>query len=255
MIFPSSFRKALESLRNDYTNGSMIIAKNGVNVFFNTIEALQIFDEENINYIAQAIKETKPTMSALDNAIDLCKYELSRKKNHYSLNELKMRNVKELETQSSNCIHSAINYIENIFSKPISIATCSYSSTFLALAKEMKELTIVKEIYVLESIWNKISHSQNTIKKLHENYNTAYEISLTELNVAKQHIDCAIIGADRVLQNGSVINGLPSESLAIALENHTPLFVLAEKIKYSNKLIIEDGFEIVHSKYIKAIFS
>ncbi len=225
---------------------------------FSTITKLGIVSPPDvvnrINSIASAIKGTKPTMSALENTIDLCKKEFADNKSFLSLNQLKSMVLNELENQTSNCISSALDFFLNLNTKPLNIITCSYSSTFIALANKLNDYALIDRIFVLESKWKSIIHSQNTIEKLRNNNINAYEICANELKEVEQLIDCVIIGADRVLADGSVINGVPSLRLAEAINGSIPLYVVAEKIKKSKKIILEDGFELIPSKYVKKIF-
>lgn len=254
MIINTSFQNSLEELRNDYINGSMTIAKKGVYIFFDILSKMNDCNNVSINQTALAIKETKPTMSALQNAIDLCIDVYNRNKTNLTLEQIKTQILEVLENHTLNCLNSALSYFERFEVKPFSIVTCSYSSTFLALIKKLTERSLVKETYVLESIWNGVSYSKNTIKMLNANNSKAYEISLSKLVDFKKHINCAIIGADRVLEDGSIINGVPSLYLAKEVSPTIPFFVVAEKIKLTNKMILEEGFEIIPNNLISKIF-
>lgn len=254
MIISSAFQNVLDEIKNDYKNGSMTIAKKSIDTFFTALSQIIDYNDETIYQIAWAIKETKPTMSALQNAIDLCIVEYNKNKTKLSLEHIKTKILEELENHTLNCLNSALNYLESFEARPFRIVTCSYSSTFLALMKKLAERSLVKEIYVLESIWRGISYSKNTIKMLNGYNIKAYEIALSKLAAFKNLINCAIIGADRVLEDGSVINGVPSLSLAKEMSGIIPFFVIAEKIKLTNQIILEEGFEIVPNHLISKIF-
>jgi|DewCreStandDraft_4_1066084.scaffolds.fasta_scaffold00209_102 translation initiation factor 2B subunit (eIF-2B alpha/beta/delta family) len=255
MDFPNSIANAISLLHRDYENGSMTIAKKAIDIFFLALASMEYLDNFQVQALAQAIKNAKPTMSALENTIDLAQNLYIKNKECLSINQIHKSVIQELEQQTEHCINTSIQKLKSIKSEPLSIITCSYSSTFLALAQKLNRLSLIKEIIALESIWNNYNYSQNTIETLQKNNISTKLCKLNQLSSIFQLTDCAIIGADRLLEDGSIVNGKPSLYLATAISGFAPLFVIAEKIKFSNKIIVEQGFEIVPKNLIKEIFT
>ena len=65
----------------------------------------------------------------------------------------------------------------------------------------------------------------------------------------------SIIGADRILDDNSVINGIPSLELAKQCNSKIPFYVMAESFKKDNNLIIEEGFDLIPNHLIAEIIS
>jgi translation initiation factor 2B subunit (eIF-2B alpha/beta/delta family) len=62
-------------------------------------------------------------------------------------------------------------------------------------------------------------------------------------------------GADAVLCNGKVINGVPSALLAQNCLGSIPFIVVAESIKYVDEVRIEDGYDTIEQNLISEIIT
>lgn len=248
MTFPSEFRIRIEEIRNDFTNGSTVIAGNALKLLEDAIKNINESDKDNILDLAKELVSVKPHMAAPTNIIKIFISEfpkLSTKIELYNIIEILNDKIK---LASDTCISLAI---EKLFKKEItSFLTCSYSSNvFNILTRAGNGVSV----YILQSKWNGIDYSEIWMDKLSDMNVECYMWSEDD---TMPNIDFALIGADAVSYSGDIINGLPSFFLAQSLKTYgIPLYVVAESFKKCKDIQMADGFELIPKEYITEIIS
>lgn len=245
----------LVSVIDDKTSGSISIAKN-------IIKELKLLANEStqkeIKRIAEfipALKQAKPTMSAIENILTFIKYKID---------QIKINNISDvfddaislIEKSTSDSINYAVQYCARIFSSEnLNIVTTSFSSTVLSFLQKLKNIQDFK-VYVLESQFEGVNHSLNFIQACKSFNIDAQEISSQTFLRGKIKIDYAIIGADRIIYKEAVINGTPSLLLAEgAIVLGIPFFVIAESLKRSDKIITAEGYDLIPWNYITKLLT
>lgn len=62
-----------------------------------------------------------------------------------------------------------------------------------------------------------------------------------------------LVGADRVLAGGSLVNGTPSLRLAVtAHHHHVPFYAICEAFKLDEELLVEPGFDLIPARLVTA---
>lgn len=113
-----------------------------------------------------------------------------------------------------------------------SFVTISNSKTILEVLKLTAKEKESLQISVSEG--RPILEGQILAENLASRDISATLITEAQLYDTIQNCDCGIIGADKILTNGNVINKVGSNLLALACkEFNKPLFVLADKTKFS----------------------
>ncbi|GAH63360.1 unnamed protein product, partial [marine sediment metagenome] len=69
-----------------------------------------------------------------------------------------------------------------------------------------------------------------------------------------------LVGADSVLRDGSLINGLPTYELALAAKGKLPFYVVCETLKFnprvsSTQVKLEEGFDLTPPELITGIIT
>ena len=156
------------------------------------------------------------------------------------LEEVITNNPKQIEPFFNNYVHDKQKTIEQIYKNTLDelknfkrFITISNSNTLLnyfkIFQKDSKDISVV----VCES--RPVFEGRNFAEDLSE---LGINVKLiTEAMMANEvrYIDAAVIGADSILQNGSVINKVGSKLLAITCSYYKkPFYVLADKTKFSN---------------------
>ena len=130
------------------------------------------------------------------------------------------------------------------------LLTCSYSGTVLeacisAVAGGKKLMVIA-----LTSKVGDIAYGERMAEALLTNGISAEvfpdEVSIPDLGA----LTMALIGADRICPDGSLVNGAPSLLLAEHVQGVAPLYVVAETFKLDDAEHVEAGFERVPAELI-----
>jgi translation initiation factor eIF-2B subunit delta len=252
---PEYFKKQVESIQNDFRSGSATIARNAVYILKNTVmsHGTEINKNELIDF-AKQLKNAKPSMAALQNILQTCIYEIGLLDNIQDFPVKAFKILKEMDTSTEKCINNTIQILkENNYTK---IITCTFSSTILKLFESVAVSGNELKVYIIESVFNKIDYGKQLYDKCLHNKIDADYILIKDAEKIINNIDCAIIGADRILTEGSVVNGTPSLFLAQKMQNRNkPFYAIAENFKHSDIIIVEPGFEFIDKKFITKIIS
>jgi translation initiation factor 2B subunit (eIF-2B alpha/beta/delta family) len=252
MDFDTLSNKLIETIRNDFVNGSLTIAKNALRGLIEIVERAYPNDTNKLGRFVIELKKTKPAMSALQNVLERALSAVSSGDRFALILQLN-KLLELLEKSTSDAINIAKEYITQNFTPPYRIVTASFSSTFLKFAKELSKIEST-EIFCLESKWAGQDYSALLAEKLTQIGVVAKNLPMVAIGTIA-NCSFAMIGADCVSHSG-VVNGVPSQNLALQCNNHdVPLFVLAESIKYSRKCNPESGFDFIDSSLISKIFS
>lgn len=253
MNFDIYARDLIESIRNDYVNGSLTIAKKALFGLIKIIENEPFQDVAKYKSLIYELKNTKPSMSALQNSLNrVLGYFYSTEPNNLvlKLNEL----INLINNSTDETIEKAIKYIVEHFPTNYKIITASFSSTFVKFVQRLN-LGSNLEVYSLQSKWQKFDYSVQLVQELET---IGVNAKVVGLNNIGNNLDLsfAMIGADCVVQNYGVVNGIPSKRLAeFCSISEIPFFVISESIKFSDSCIEEDGFEFIEKEFITKIFS
>lgn len=125
------------------------------------------------------------------------------------------------------------------------ILTCSYSGTILEACSGASGAGKRLEVITLRSKSGDVAYGERMAESLAARGIRARvrpdDVSVPEL----APLTMALIGADRVRPDGSLVNGVPSLLLAEHVHGIAPLYVAAETFKLDDAETIEDGFEAV----------
>jgi translation initiation factor 2B subunit (eIF-2B alpha/beta/delta family) len=247
--------RVINSIRNDYENGSVIIANNAIDAFVSIVNSYR-YDKDQIKIATDLIINSKPDMAALRNIMMMCLKELESLSKPYDFRNSAERIKNFMNNAASNLIENAIRIIKEHKKKDNCIITCSYSSTVINLFKKMNNIVNLNKIYALESISDGRDHARSVISSCEKIGIDSYHIKAKDLVENISHIDFAIIGADSYFDDGSVINGIPSLYLAEQCYQKIPFYCLAESFKKSTeKNDAGDGFDLIPPKLLTKIIN
>lgn len=138
------------------------------------------------------------------------------------------------------------------------LLTCSFSATVCAALTEAARRDLVFTVFILESDPQPgdLAYGEMAATVLENNGVTCRLGPVSEIYSLKQP-SLALVGADSILPDGSLINGWPSLDLAQACHHRQlPFYVLCESIKFASTYPskpLERGFECIPSSLITAI--
>lgn len=189
---------------------------------------------ENFGLLERKIRSSLGHFQAIDNYMDKFKdiYKLNDK------NELSVFLDKtELEFHSihKKIFENARNYFTNV--KTVITISNSYSvSQFVINLHNHKQLD---EVIVCES--RPVMEGRLFAANLLDHGMNVRVITEAAVSYYIKDVDAALIGADKILPDGTVINKIGSKQLAIMCKHYdTPIYVIADKTKYSNSNSYEE---------------
>ena len=244
----------IEELRNDYINGSSAIALHALDIVTAAIDLNAGTDMTFPNDIAKKLKQTKPSMSAIDTVVDYAMHDYFK-----SVGKVKKYFCDKVRERFLNCtLDSVGNCFDELFGKSKkkkTIVTCSYSNNVIGVLLKAQEFGIPLDIYSVESIWRGRDYADLLASVLHRNGIEPVKIPLEQIDKLPQKPDFVLVGCDGYDDAGNALNGAPSQKLAKIAYNKIPLYVVGESFKHTPTLHPSDGFELIQAKYIKKIFS
>ncbi|MFW5701621.1 MAG: hypothetical protein ACOCX7_01595 [Bacteroidota bacterium] len=243
----------IKEIREDNESGSSEIAENAVRVFNQAATLLpRKKDIADIEKIAEKLKAAKPAMAAVRTLIDVALEELGKLDEPFDYFPVMGKILKNKREATRISIEKCRIGIFELFDNPV-VMTCSYSSAVARLFGESsdKKLTVL----ALESKYKGHDFAEKMIQKCKESGINAEYIAEGDTDMALKRADCVVTGADRVLPDGSAVNGSPSLFLARQAYPDTPFYVIAESYKYSGLGELAEGFEEVPCGIITKIYS
>ncbi len=245
--------KEIDNIKNDFENGSSVIAKNAADVFTKIVDEYPE-DRKRIIKYAEKLKNAKPSMAALQSIVSKCIVELDKMTPPFSFEEKNEYIKKLMEKAKEVCIENTVQELlkKNNFKR---IATCTYSSTAAAFFKNASEEGFEIKVNAVESIWRGKSYGKKTVDfcKKHKVPAELFPDNKIEKTVLQS--DVFLIGADSFKPKKGAVNGVPSRLCAETCSGKIPFYVIAESFKEIEKIITEDGFEFIPATLIKEILS
>jgi translation initiation factor 2B subunit (eIF-2B alpha/beta/delta family) len=245
----------IRNIRDDEINGSSQITRNAINLFSRMVP--QLYDPKNkiiIDGFAKDLILSKPSMAALRNLINVCLNECYELQAPYDFSEAEKKILRLMDDAAQISVGKGIS---SIFDNHhyINILTCSYSSIFLKLIIEAVKMNYDCHILALESNWRIYQYGHIVADECKKNKIKADVFKDSDMLLAIEKSDCVLIGADSIITNLGVVNGLPSYELAVTAKSKIPLYVVAESFKHSYKTNIDLGFDFVPIELVTDIFS
>ena len=138
-----------------------------------------------------------------------------------------------------------------------SILTCSYSSAVLAALVGAGQAGLRLSVFIARSWDGETSHGERLANQLSAGGLIAELVPDSSMEASARRATLALIGADAVLPDASVVNGYPSRGLAEAARTaRIPLYCVCETFKLDarpllgHELAIESGFELVPASLV-----
>ncbi len=130
------------------------------------------------------------------------------------------------------------------------IITCSYSGSVaracIAAADEGKSLRVI----ALRSEVEGTAYGEHLADDLRE-AGIDVDVAADDTIASHSHsVTLGLIGADRVMPDGSLVNGTPSLALAGELSGKAPLYAVCETFKLDDGEYVEPGFDVIPASLV-----
>ncbi|GAG39127.1 unnamed protein product, partial [marine sediment metagenome] len=220
---------------------------------------------EEIKMVAAELAKARPSMISVANYTNQLLQQVmlgaQNEKDLDFLRSLAQSKAIALSKFSDEAASKAAEYGSGIIGDLDTVITCSYSSTVCEAFQLAKQKGKEFQVLVAESRTKDKAYGEITTKQLNQ-----HRIPVQVL--PDQHIhriskaDKALVGADSILADGSLINGTPTHALASAAkEQKIPFYTVCETAKFDTQGYIaeasepEPGFDKTLSDLITGIIT
>jgi translation initiation factor eIF-2B subunit delta len=263
--------KQIEEIRQDRIHGASWLSRQAISVMNLAIEkseAENVADFlEELEAVGRGLMEARPSMASITNCVSRFVYQVSQKsetkKDLGSLKKLACSKGNELMKDLEEAFFKVTEQGAEVIEKGDRLMTCSYSSTICQTLKIAK--LAGKEFHVL--VAESRSSSGQVYGEITAEQLKAYGISAEVIpdKAVKQYISKmgkAVVGADSISADGSLINGVPTHAVALAAkESQIPFYSLCETAKFDVRSYLgqqpelEEGFDSVPPHLITGIIT
>ncbi len=267
-MLPEEICQEVEEIKTDKMRGASSLALKAVGAIKLLAEKSKAKKEEDLLRELQEIKlaliRARPEMTSVTNNVVRVIDEVLREYRKWpgSLRELiKSITERRIREYQIECIKAAKKAIGIIKDKS-TVMTCSYSSVIcntLRMALEQKKRI---NILIAESKFGNKSYGKIILDRL--NFMAGFIQLIPDDEIEKNiiRVTTVIVGADSVLTDGSLINGVPTLLLAKAAKrNSVPFYSVCETAKFdilgnlSKNLHPAPGFDLVPPQFITAFIT
>jgi translation initiation factor 2B subunit (eIF-2B alpha/beta/delta family) len=221
--------KILSNFSKDNTSGANELVSKAIKILENQL--LQEKDENSINRVlllTQGFINSHPSMAPLVNSIGYIFNNLdpiNKSTIQERLDELKKYRI-EIEKALEGNFQNFLSQYKN---KPHKIMLISYSSTIIRQLIKSDNSNL--ELFILES--RPLFEGRRTAEVLSQNFKTHLIIDAAIGKFIDQ-IDFVLVGVDSILKNGSIINKIGTNTLAVlANSKGVKVFAVADSLKFN----------------------
>jgi len=224
-MLPPSVEEAIATIADDHTSGASRIARVGLETMaLLVVEEKGRPDPEHLSEAARRISQAQPAMAVVHNVVHMFTQLVAE-----GLDPMAVRSQlrDELETAKDRI---ARTYLK-IAPEDAVVVTTSFSENVLATLQLAHEKGRIQRVFVLEA--RPLLEGRFLVVALKE---AGIPASLVPDALGPSLIEgatVALVGADSVLRDGSVVNKIGSYGLALAAREHgKPFYVACETLKF-----------------------
>jgi|GEM_PF-1368612 len=251
----NSYQEKLNFIINDYQSGSREIAKN----IFGFVR--DFIDNENTDSWQNELNQYLLEIALHKKTMAIIKNQILQIQNFLSICHSKsefLQKLQNFEIDFQDSINKIIKNLQlEIFNQndKNKIITCSYSSTIRDVLLHFSNICRI-DIYLIKSLFKNKNVAEKYINDFVNSPIKVHTLELSNIESIIRELDFGMIGSDAVVTDKYIINGFPSLLLAKELKKvNLPFYVVSEKLKFTNEIEIEDGFDKIPINLITKIIT
>lgn len=262
----SEVERRIEEIRADRLHGASQLSRQALEVLKLVIEkGSDTKDDflEGLKNVGDRLIKVRPSMAPIANLVARLIYEVfqvSKEKELHSLRDFAWSKTEELERSSKIALEKAAAQGAEIIEDNDKIMTCSYSSTIKEVFRIVSECEKKVRVWIVESKYKDKSYGKIMADELCQQRIFARLIPDVAVKDCITEVRKVLVGADSVLRDGSLINGLPTYELALAAKGKLPFYIVCETLKFnprvsSKHVKLEEGFDLTPPELITGIIT
>ena len=236
----------IAALAADREHGATELARLALDILASAVERLGERDREaSLERVAGQLTRAKPSMAAVKNAVAraLADARLAQGAEPRQAVERARRWLDE-------AARAAAEQAAALLPADGAVLTCSYSSSVVnACAAAARAGKRVRAL-AIESRVGDIAYGERMAHALAVHGISTEIVADSALARGVDGVDLVLVGADRVLPDGSLVNGVPTRALAERMAGVAPLYVVCETFKLDDERSMERGFDLVPAALI-----
>ncbi len=237
-------RGRIQAIKEDRIHGASFLARESLKTLALAIEAN--VDAGALREIVTELANARPAMAAVKNMARRFMDDMDR--THLELEQLCQDLIDHLDTASSQAAIRAASFI----TQGSAVLTCSFSSAVVDAIKSAAESGKRFRVLAVESKGGAQSYGREVLKQMASSGIDGELIPAPDIPRAVQRASMVLVGADKALPDGSLVNGAPSLEVAQAAKGLTPFYSICETYKLDEDPALEKGFELVLPELISA---
>lgn len=224
-------------------------------------DAAAVLDfQDKLAWVAREVVKTRPSMASITNLVSQFLYEVvrraERERDLDSLRRFAISTADELIDGSIKAARRAAERGAALIRDGDRLITCSFSTTVCQTFTVAKEKRKQIEVIALHAA----SSGEATARELEVERISVQVIPDGAVSDYISEVSKALVGADSILWDGSLINGTPSYALAQAAKSAAiPFYSLCEMAKFDVRSYLgespelEEGFDLIPPDMVTAI--
>ena len=260
----SVIAEKIERVRRNREHGAAWLSREAIDIMRLAAErcdAAAVLDfQDKLAWIAREVVKTRPSMASITNLVSRFLYEVvhraERERDLDSLRRFAISRADELIDGSFKAARRAAERGAALIRDGDRLITCSFSSTVCQTFTMAKERRRQIEVIALHSA----SCGEATAQELEAEGISVQVIPDGAVGDYIAGASKALVGADSILWDGSLINGTPTYELAAAAKSAAiPLYSVCEMAKFDVRSYLgegpelEEGFDLIPTDMVTAI--
>ena len=241
--------RRIEDIRGDRVHGASFLAKEALDVLVLAAVSARGEHSRSLEEVARGLAQAKPAMASIKNMVARFIREMEVRGLGCDPRALERELVAEMQWASREAARRAAEHLPD----GATVITCSHSSAvvraFRAAVASGKRFSVV----ALESRSGGLALGERLLKEVSAMGLLGRMVSDASVSDAVTESDMGLVGADKLLPDGRIVNAWPTLLLARRAKGSVPLYVVAESYKFDSDPTVEEGFELVTASLITRV--
>lgn len=247
-------QKRIDAIRRDREHGASYLAQEAVRTLALAAAATPRGRDpwEYVGEVAQALSSARPSMAPLEVALARVLEQARRDGGGPGAIQAAAQHVSErLASAAEEAARRAAALLPQ---RGVVVLTCSYSATVARTLLLLHGQGRLRRVMAVSPSRGEVDHGARLAEELRARSLAAGVFPLAALDEAVEMAQAVLVGADRVLPDGSFVNGSPTLRLAQAAQGRIPLYVVCDTFKLAPDAVSpEQGMDLVPAHLVTDI--